>query len=38
MKHFKTVIVEAGHTEYNLYSTGWAKRGPNGVIGINEGN
>ena len=26
----------AGHVEYNLYVTGWAKRGPTGVIGTNK--
>ena len=26
----------AGHIEHNLYTTGWAKRGPNGVIGTNK--
>jgi len=26
----------AGHVEYNIYTTGWAKRGPTGVIGTNK--
>jgi ferredoxin--NADP+ reductase len=26
----------AGHVELNVYTTGWAKRGPNGVIGTNK--
>ena len=26
----------AGHIEHNLYTTGWAKRGPAGVIGTNK--
>ncbi len=26
----------AGHVEHNLYVTGWAKRGPIGVIGTNK--
>jgi ferredoxin--NADP+ reductase len=26
----------AGHVEHNLYTTGWAKRGPIGVIGTNK--
>jgi ferredoxin--NADP+ reductase len=26
----------AGHVEYNVYVTGWAKRGPVGVIGTNK--
>ena len=26
----------AGHIEHNLYTTGWAKRGPTGVIGTNK--
>jgi ferredoxin--NADP+ reductase len=26
----------AGHVEYNIYVTGWAKRGPVGVIGTNK--
>ena len=26
----------AGHIEHNVYTTGWAKRGPNGVIGTNK--
>jgi ferredoxin--NADP+ reductase len=26
----------AGHVENNLYTTGWAKRGPTGVIGTNK--
>jgi ferredoxin/flavodoxin---NADP+ reductase len=26
----------AGHIEHNLYVTGWAKRGPTGVIGTNK--
>jgi ferredoxin--NADP+ reductase len=26
----------AGHIEYNVYTTGWAKRGPTGVIGTNK--
>jgi len=26
----------AGHVEYNIYVTGWAKRGPIGVIGTNK--
>ena len=26
----------AGHVKYNLYTTGWAKRGPTGVIGTNK--
>jgi len=26
----------AGHVEQNLYTTGWAKRGPTGVIGTNK--
>jgi ferredoxin/flavodoxin---NADP+ reductase len=26
----------AGHVEHNLYTTGWAKRGPTGVIGTNK--
>lgn len=26
----------AGHVEHNLYTTGWAKRGSNGVIGTNK--
>ena len=26
----------AGHVEHNLYVTGWAKRGPVGVIGTNK--
>lgn len=26
----------AGHVEHNLYVTGWAKRGPTGVIGTNK--
>ena len=26
----------AGHVEHNVYTTGWAKRGPNGVIGTNK--
>jgi len=26
----------AGHVEHNLYVAGWAKRGPNGVIGTNK--
>jgi len=25
-----------GHVEHNLYVVGWAKRGPNGVIGTNK--
>ncbi len=26
----------AGHVEFNVYTTGWAKRGPTGVIGTNK--
>ena len=26
----------AGHIEHNVYTTGWAKRGPTGVIGNNK--
>ena len=26
----------AGHVEHNVYTTGWAKRGPIGVIGTNK--
>jgi ferredoxin--NADP+ reductase len=26
----------AGHVEYNVYTVGWAKRGPTGVIGTNK--
>ncbi len=26
----------AGHVEYNIYTTGWAKRGSTGVIGTNK--
>ena len=26
----------AGHIEHNIYTTGWAKRGPTGVIGTNK--
>ena len=26
----------AGHVEHNIYTTGWAKRGPIGVIGTNK--
>jgi len=26
----------AGHVEHNVYTTGWAKRGPTGVIGNNK--
>jgi len=26
----------AGHVEHNIYTTGWAKRGPTGVIGTNK--
>jgi ferredoxin--NADP+ reductase len=26
----------AGHVDHNLYVTGWAKRGPTGVIGTNK--
>jgi ferredoxin--NADP+ reductase len=26
----------AGHVEHNIYVTGWAKRGPVGVIGTNK--
>ena len=26
----------AGHLEHNIYTTGWAKRGPTGVIGTNK--
>jgi ferredoxin--NADP+ reductase len=26
----------AGHVEHNVYVVGWAKRGPNGVIGTNK--
>jgi len=26
----------AGHVEHNVYATGWAKRGPTGVIGTNK--
>ena len=26
----------AGYIEYNVYTTGWAKRGPTGVIGTNK--
>jgi ferredoxin--NADP+ reductase len=26
----------AGHVEQNIYTTGWAKRGPTGVIGTNK--
>jgi ferredoxin--NADP+ reductase len=26
----------AGHVEHNVYTTGWAKRGPTGVIGTNK--
>ena len=26
----------AGHVNHNLYTTGWAKRGPTGVIGTNK--
>ena len=26
----------AGHVEHNLFTTGWAKRGPTGVIGTNK--
>jgi ferredoxin--NADP+ reductase len=26
----------AGHVEHNLYVTGWAKRGPTGLIGTNK--
>ena len=26
----------AGHVQYNVYTTGWAKRGPTGVIGTNK--
>jgi ferredoxin--NADP+ reductase len=28
----------AGHVEHNIYVTGWAKRGPVGVIGTNKGD
>jgi ferredoxin--NADP+ reductase len=28
----------AGHIEHNIYVTGWAKRGPVGVIGTNKGD
>jgi ferredoxin--NADP+ reductase len=30
------IINIAGHVEHNLYVTGWAKRGPTGVIGTNK--
>ena len=30
------IVNIAGHVEHNLYTTGWAKRGPNGVIGTNK--
>jgi len=30
------IINIAGHVEHNLYTTGWAKRGPIGVIGTNK--
>jgi ferredoxin--NADP+ reductase len=40
---FPGIIIEngrinniAGHIEHNVYTTGWAKRGPNGVIGTNK--
>ena len=26
----------AGHVEHNVYTVGWAKRGPTGVIGTNK--
>lgn len=26
----------AGHVLHNIYTVGWAKRGPNGVIGTNK--
>ena len=26
----------AGHVEHNIYTTGWAKRGPTGLIGTNK--
>lgn len=26
----------AGHVEHNVFAVGWAKRGPNGVIGTNK--
>ena len=26
----------AGHVEHNVFTTGWAKRGPSGVIGTNK--
>ena len=26
----------AGHVEHNVYTTGWAKRGPTGIIGTNK--
>jgi ferredoxin--NADP+ reductase len=40
---FPGIIIEngrinniAGHIEHNVYTTGWAKRGPTGVIGTNK--
>ena len=30
------IVNIAGHVEQNLYVTGWAKRGPTGVIGTNK--
>ena len=30
------IVNIAGHIEHNLYTTGWAKRGPIGVIGTNK--
>jgi ferredoxin--NADP+ reductase len=30
------IVNIAGHVEHNLYVTGWAKRGSNGVIGTNK--
>jgi ferredoxin--NADP+ reductase len=30
------IINIAGHIEHNVYTSGWAKRGPTGVIGTNK--
>ena len=30
------IINIAGHVEHNVYTVGWAKRGPTGVIGTNK--
>ena len=30
------IVNIAGHVEHNLFVTGWAKRGPTGVIGTNK--